>query len=369
MKRLCIILCVYDTIRWADHTKLNSMLLQISRLACRARARAVPSVSGVSGAALLHPRALSAYFPLFERSAAAPRVNAARDSSSSPTSYSSASASAPAVYCSSLVGVSFSNVSHRRFLSTTSDADSAALEPAFGSAKTNVVTKTSTIKIVPVRLNTIANNPGATRQKKRVGRGPGSGRGKTAGRGHKGQKSRNNGGIRLGFEGGQTPLYRLLPKRGFKNKFARPMEPVNLSKLQDWIAQGRIDPRETITMKHLFDSGLVTRIRHGVKLLGTGADEFKVPVDIEVTQASKSAIAAIEQCGGSIKTVYHNRLGLRVLLKPEKFDGVLPRRARPPPKLMPYYLNYENRGEFSAEVQLAEAEKKAALRAVKNAKE
>ena len=214
-------------------------------------------------------------------------------------------------------------------------------------------------KAVPVRLNTVANNPGATRPKKRVGRGPGSGKGKTAGRGHKGQKARNNGGIRLGFEGGQTPLYRLLPKRGFKNKFARPMEPVNLHKLQDWIAQGRIDPRNTITMKEMHDAGLVTRIRHGVKLLGEGADTFRLPVDIEVTQASKSAIEAVEKSGGSIKTVYHNRLGLRVLLKPEKFAGkALPRRARPPPKLMPYYVDSANRGEFSPQVQLREAQRR-----------
>ncbi len=211
---------------------------------------------------------------------------------------------------------------------------------------------------VPLRLNTLADNPGAKRPKKRVGRGPGSGKGKTAGRGHKGQKSRNNGGIRIGFEGGQTPLWKRIPKRGFTNKFARPMEQVNLGKLQDWIAQGRIDPHRTITMKEIYDSGLVTKVRHGVKLLGDGAEGFTVPVDLEVTQASKSAIAAVEACGGSVKTVYHNRLGLRVLLKPHKFpEGEpLPRRAKPPPKLMPYYTNFANRGEFSPEMQLREVE-------------
>ena len=75
-------------------------------------------------------------------------------------------------------------------------------------------------------------------------------------------------------------------------------------------------------------------------------------------QASKSAIKAVEQSGGSIKTVYHNRLGLRVLLKPEKFEGELPRRARPPPKLMPYYVDYENRGEFSPQMQLQELQQR-----------
>ena len=134
------------------------------------------------------------------------------------------------------------------------------------------------------------------------------------------------------------------------------MEPVNLNKLQDWIAQGRIDPRRKITMKEMYDSGLVSRIRHGVKLLGQGAGDFRLPIDIEVSQASKSAIKAVEQSGGSIKTVYHNRLGLRVLLKPEKFEGELPRRARPI-KLMPYY-DYENRGEFSPQMQLQELQQR-----------
>ena len=90
-------------------------------------------------------------------------------------------------------------------------------------------------------LNTIQDRKGARKQKKRKGRGPGSGLGKTAGRGHKGQKARNNGGIRIGFEGGQTPLYRRLPKRGFKNKFAAPLEPLNVGRLQQYIEDGRID--------------------------------------------------------------------------------------------------------------------------------
>lgn len=199
-------------------------------------------------------------------------------------------------------------------------------------------------------LNTIQDRKGARKQKKRKGRGPGSGLGKTAGRGHKGQKARNNGGIRIGFEGGQTPLYRRLPKRGFKNKFAAPLDPLNVGRLQQYIEDGRIDASKTITMKQLYDSGIVGKIKHGVKLLGNGSDTFDKKIDIEVTRASQSAIDAIEKCGGTITSVYYNKLGLRVLLKPEKFEEPLPRRARPPPKLLSFYTSYEKRGEFAPEM-------------------
>ena len=211
----------------------------------------------------------------------------------------------------------------------------------------------STSYHVPLRLNTIKDNEGATRPRKRVGRGEGSGKGKTAGRGQKGQKSRSGGNLPyVGFEGGATPFYRRLPKRGFVNKFARPMEAVNLAKLQNWIEQGRIDTTKTITLKEIVDSGLIGKVTHGVKLLGGGAGKFSAKVDIEVSQASQSAIKAVEQHGGQIKTVYHNRLGLRALLKPHVFEGrALPRRAQPTPKLMKYYTSDDNRGEYSVVVQ------------------
>ena len=187
-----------------------------------------------------------------------------------------------------------------------------------------------------------------------MGRGEGSGRGKTAGRGQKGQKSRSGGGLPyVGFEGGATPFYKRIPKRGFTNNFARPMEALNLEKLQDWIEQGRIDTARTITLKDIVDSGLITRIKHGVKLLGRGSENFNRKIDIEVSQASQSAIEAVEKQGGQIKSVYHNRLALRALLKPHKFEGkIVPRRAKPTPKLMSYYTDYKNRGEFSSELQL-----------------
>jgi len=203
-------------------------------------------------------------------------------------------------------------------------------------------------------LNTIRDNPGARKAKRRKARGPGSGRGKTAGRGHKGQKSRSGSHVPIGFEGGQTPLQKRVPKRGFRNRFARPMNALNLGRLQSYIDSGRLDATAPITLKELSDCGIVGRFKHGVKLLGTG--ELKTAITIEVSQASQSAIAAVEAAGGSVVTVYHSPLALRALVKPEKFD-LLPRNPRPPPKLMQYYTNDDNRGYLSQRVQLDMARK------------
>lgn len=200
-------------------------------------------------------------------------------------------------------------------------------------------------KLPRVRLNNIQDLPGAKKKAVRVGRGPGSGRGKTCGRGHKGQGQRNKKRVRVGFEGGQTPFYLTVPKRGFKNKFQIEYEPLNLNRLQYLIDGGRIDASQPITMHTLHKAGAVGKIKHGVKLLADGADWFSHKVNIEVSKASKSAITAVEGRGGSIVTAHYNQLGLRVLLKPEAFAGrPLPRRALPNKKLMPYYLNPENRG-------------------------
>ena len=201
-------------------------------------------------------------------------------------------------------------------------------------------------------LNRIRDNPGAMKVAKRVGRGIGSGKGKTAGRGHKGQKSRQgNKGMRgRGFEGGQTPLHLKIPKTGFSNaRFKAELKALNVEKLQQFIDKGRLDAEKPITMKELFDSNIVGKIPHGVKLLGRG--HIKTPVRIEVTRASKSAIEAIEAAGGTVVCGWYNRLNLRALLKPHKFD-VIPRRARPPPRKIKYYQDYENRGYLSPEMQL-----------------
>ncbi|KAF9953364.1 YmL10 [Mortierella alpina] len=197
-----------------------------------------------------------------------------------------------------------------------------------------------------VDLSNLNDNPGSKSQRLRVGRGQGSGKGHTAARGHKGQKARsgNGGQPKPGFEGGQTRLIDRLPKRGFKNPEHKDFQPLNLDRLQFWIESGRIDATQTITMKHLLDSRCIHNIEDGVKLLGDGKADFKAPINIEVSRASKSAIKAIEACGGTITSVYYNELGLRALTKPEKFEE-LPRFARPMKKKdIAFYSSEANRG-------------------------
>ncbi|CAO3565076.1 unnamed protein product [Mortierella alpina] len=193
---------------------------------------------------------------------------------------------------------------------------------------------------------TTAAPAAASSKRLRVGRGQGSGKGHTAARGHKGQKARsgNGGQPKPGFEGGQTRLIDRLPKRGFKNPEHKDFQPLNLDRLQFWIESGRIDATQTITMKHLLDSRCIHNIEDGVKLLGDGKADFKTPINIEVSRASKSAIKAIEACGGKITSVYYNELGLRALTKPEKFEE-LPRFARPMKKKdIAFYSSEANRG-------------------------
>lgn len=121
----------------------------------------------------------------------------------------------------------------------------------------------------------------------------------------------------IGFEGGQTPLAFRTPKRGFVNRFRAEYVPLNLDKLQAWVDDGKLDPSQMITMKHLRDSGAVShQVRSGVKLLGRGADSLgDTPLHLQVMQSSESAKRAIEAKGGSVTTVYYNKLGLRALLK------------------------------------------------------
>ncbi|MEO1492513.1 MAG: 50S ribosomal protein L15 [Pseudomonadota bacterium] len=149
-----------------------------------------------------------------------------------------------------------------------------------------------------MKLNELSDNPGAAKKKKRVGRGPGSGIGKTGGRGIKGQKSRSGVAIK-GFEGGQMPIHMRLPKRGFNNPNAKRYAVVNLANIQAFIDAGKIDASQEIDEAALVASGLVRRIRDGVRVLGRGevtSDGLK----ISVTGASKSAIAAVEAKGGAL---------------------------------------------------------------------
>lgn len=148
-----------------------------------------------------------------------------------------------------------------------------------------------------MKLHEIRDNEGANRKKKRVARGPGSGKGKTAGRGIKGQKSRS--GVALnGYEGGQMPLYRRLPKRGFSVPNAKSFAVINLGQLQSFIDAGKIDASAELTEDALVASGLVRRKLDGIRLLGKG--ELTSAVTISVTGASKSAVEAVEKAGGKV---------------------------------------------------------------------
>jgi large subunit ribosomal protein L15 len=203
-----------------------------------------------------------------------------------------------------------------------------------------------------MKLNNISRAAGSSQSRTRVGRGVGSGIGGTSGRGHKGQRSRTGGNKGLfGFEGGQTPFWRRTPKTGFSNKdFELHLEPINVGLVQTLIDKKKLDPNQVITLKHLVEVGAVTRhIKGGVKLLGDGDITTKL-FDIQVTRASKSAIEKIEQVGGRITTTWYNRLGLRALLKPHKFD-IIPQRASPPSRYLPYYTSDEHRGYLSPLLQ------------------
>jgi len=149
-----------------------------------------------------------------------------------------------------------------------------------------------------MKLTDIADNAGSRKKRMRVGRGIGSGKGKTSGRGGKGQTARS--GVRIkGFEGGQMPLHRRLPKRGFNNIFALEFAEINLDRLQQAIDAKLIDAKETVTAETLVKAGVLRRARDGVRLLGRG--EIKAKLNIEVHGASKPAIAAVEKAGGSVK--------------------------------------------------------------------
>jgi large subunit ribosomal protein L15 len=148
-----------------------------------------------------------------------------------------------------------------------------------------------------MQLNDLRDNPGARKKRITVGRGIGSGKGKTCGRGVKGQKARTGVSIK-GFEGGQMPLIRRLPKRGFKNIFAKEYSAVNLGRLQQAIDAGRIDASKPISSESLMSSGVASKARDGVRIIGKG--ELKAKLDITVAGASKSAVAAIEKAGGKI---------------------------------------------------------------------
>jgi large subunit ribosomal protein L15 len=148
-----------------------------------------------------------------------------------------------------------------------------------------------------MKLNELHDNPGATKKRMRVARGPGSGKGKTGGRGIKGQKSRS--GVAIGgYEGGQMPLYRRLPKRGFTKPNQKHYAVVNLGLIQKFVDAGKLDGKAEITEDALVASGLVRRKLDGIRVLAKG--DVTAKLKLAVTGASKSAIAAVEKAGGSL---------------------------------------------------------------------
>lgn len=198
-------------------------------------------------------------------------------------------------------------------------------------------------------LGQLQPSDGSTKSYKRLGRGPSSGKGKTSGRGQKGQKAR--GKVKSWFEGGQTPIYKLFPKIGFTNVTSLELSELNLDKIMWFHKKGRLilEPGEVLDMKKMKDLGLVTgSIKHGVKVLADGKQYFNLPIKIEATRASKEAIKAIESAGGEFTARYFNKLGLRAHLNPDWFlnnRGRLPLQARPTKrKDIDYYSRPEKRG-------------------------
>ena len=149
-----------------------------------------------------------------------------------------------------------------------------------------------------MKLNDLRDNEGATHSKKRLGRGIGSGSGKTAGRGVKGQKARSGVAIN-GFEGGQMPLYRRLPKRGFNNIFAKSFNIVSLARIQAAVDAKKLDVKATVDAEALIKAGVIRRAKDGVRLLADG--DLKAKLAFDIAGASKAAIEKVEKAGGSVK--------------------------------------------------------------------
>ena len=140
-----------------------------------------------------------------------------------------------------------------------------------------------------MKLHELQPAPGSRKERNRVGRGIGSGNGKTSGKGHKGQNARSGGGVRIGFEGGQTPLFRRLPKRGFTNIHRKEYAIVNLDALN------RFEDGTEVTPELLLETGVVSKLKAGVKILGNGQLEKKLTVKAhKFSSAAKEAIEAVD---------------------------------------------------------------------------
>ncbi|EUC51051.1 hypothetical protein COCMIDRAFT_80168 [Bipolaris oryzae ATCC 44560] len=172
-------------------------------------------------------------------------------------------------------------------------------------------------------LSSLSDNTGAYNKKIRRGRGPASGKGKTAGRGQKGQHA--HGKVPAGFEGGQTPQWITNPERGRgkHNPFKVEMSPINLDRIQSWIDQGRLDPKKPITMKELAKSRCLHGVkRHGVKLLARNPEQLTTPIHIVVSRASSEAIERIEALGGSVTTRFYSPTAIKRVLRGESHPTI-----------------------------------------------
>ena len=146
-----------------------------------------------------------------------------------------------------------------------------------------------------MKLNDLSPAAGSTAKAWRKGRGIGSGNGKTGGRGHKGQKARSGGGVRVGFEGGQMPLARRIPKRGFNNIFAKPLDAVNVSMLE------RFNDGDTVDVAALEKAGILSGVKFGVKVIGNS--DLTKKLTVKASAFSETAKAKIEAAGGKAEVI------------------------------------------------------------------
>ncbi|KAJ3562291.1 hypothetical protein NP233_g9667 [Leucocoprinus birnbaumii] len=207
----------------------------------------------------------------------------------------------------------------------------------------------SRVRLPRITLANLSPAKGSQHSQKRVGRGQGSGYGRTAGRGHKGQNSRSGPGPAPSFEGGQTPITKLFPKRGFVNLNQKTYAPVNLDRIQHWIDQGRLEcsREKPITARELLLSGCIHQVHDGVKILASGREQLKSPLFIVASRASSGAITAIERKGGAVICKYYNEVSLRDCVKgrTDRVDAAPTRRQD-----IMWYTNSANRGYISKAV-------------------
>nr|KAF6326504.1 mitochondrial ribosomal protein L15 [Pipistrellus kuhlii] len=211
-----------------------------------------------------------------------------------------------------------------------------------------------------VSLANLRPNPGSKKPERRP---RGRRRGRKCGRGHKGERQRGTR-PRLGFEGGQTPFYIVIPKYGFNegHSFRRQYQPLSLKRLQYLIDLGRVDPTQPIDLTQLVNGRGVNiqpfKRDYGVQLVEEGADNFKAKINIEVQLASELAIATIEKNGGVVTTAFYDPRSLEILCKPVPFflrGQPIPKRMLPPEALVPYYTDAKNRGYLADPAKFPEA--------------